>query len=114
MIDRDAPGQDTLELGTRTATAVIPAAQSRLGLLDASGPTVFGRFRPRLHRKSFSSRDEKRSTCQASGGVDRESPVPMTPQVPDGTPARAVDDIRAREAAHSRDLAAAGYLLRLW
>jgi muconolactone delta-isomerase len=40
--------------------------------------------------------------------------VSMTTQVPDGTPSEAVDEIRAREAAHSRELAAAGQLLRLW
>ena len=40
--------------------------------------------------------------------------VTMTTRVPDGTTEQAVDDIRAREAAHSRDLAAAGHLLRLW
>ncbi len=40
--------------------------------------------------------------------------VTMTTHVPDGTPAQAVDDIRAREAAHSGELAATGHLLRLW
>jgi muconolactone delta-isomerase len=40
--------------------------------------------------------------------------VTMTTRVPDGTPDVAVQDIRAREAAHSRDLAALGRLLRLW
>jgi muconolactone delta-isomerase len=40
--------------------------------------------------------------------------VTMTTHVPDGTPEQAVDDIRAREAAHSRELADAGQLLRLW
>ena len=40
--------------------------------------------------------------------------VTMTTRVPDGTPEQAVDDVRAREAAHSRDLAAAGHLRRLW
>src|SRR4029450_13522256 len=40
--------------------------------------------------------------------------VTMTTHVPDGTPERAVDDIRAREAPPSRELAAAGHLLRLW
>lgn len=40
--------------------------------------------------------------------------VSMTTHVPDGTPEEAVQDIRDREAAHSRDLAAGGYLLRLW
>jgi muconolactone delta-isomerase len=40
--------------------------------------------------------------------------VTMTTHVPDGTPEQAVDDIRAREAAHSRELADAGHLLRLW
>lgn len=40
--------------------------------------------------------------------------VTMTTRVPDGTPQEAVDDIRAREAARSRELAAQGHLLRLW
>ena len=40
--------------------------------------------------------------------------VNMTTRVPDGTPEEAVQDIRAREAAHSRELAAQGHLLRLW
>ena len=40
--------------------------------------------------------------------------VSMTTRVPDGTPEEAVQDIRAREAAHSRELAAQGHLLRLW
>jgi muconolactone delta-isomerase len=40
--------------------------------------------------------------------------VTMTTQVPEGTPAAAVDDVRAREAAHTRELAAQGHVLRLW
>jgi muconolactone delta-isomerase len=40
--------------------------------------------------------------------------VTMTTHVPDGTAEEAVDGVRAREAAHSRDLAANGHLLRLW
>src|SRR6476646_9966543 len=40
--------------------------------------------------------------------------VTMTTRVPAGTPEDAVQDIRAREAAHSRELAARGHLLRLW
>jgi muconolactone delta-isomerase len=40
--------------------------------------------------------------------------VTMTTHVPDGTPDAVVADVRAREAAHSRDLAAEGHLLRLW
>ena len=40
--------------------------------------------------------------------------VTMTTHVPDGTPDAAVDDIRAREAAHSKELAAEGHLVRLW
>ncbi len=40
--------------------------------------------------------------------------VTMTTHVPEGTPVEAVEDIRAREAAHSRELAAQGHLLRLW
>ena len=40
--------------------------------------------------------------------------VTMTTRVPDGTPEEAVADIRAREAARSRELADQGHLLRLW
>jgi muconolactone delta-isomerase len=40
--------------------------------------------------------------------------VTMTTHVPEGTSEAAVDDIRAREAEHSRELAAQGHLLRLW
>ena len=40
--------------------------------------------------------------------------VTMTTHVPDGTPTVAVDEVRGREAAHSRDLARQGHLLRLW
>ena len=40
--------------------------------------------------------------------------VTMTTHVPDGTPDQAVADVRAREAAHSAELAARGSLLRLW
>ncbi|MFC0450378.1 muconolactone Delta-isomerase family protein [Rhodococcus jostii] len=40
--------------------------------------------------------------------------VTMTTHVPEGTSEVAVQDIRDREAAHSRELAAQGHLLRLW
>jgi muconolactone delta-isomerase len=40
--------------------------------------------------------------------------VTMTTRVPDGTSAGDVDDVRAREAAHTSDLAHQGRLLRLW
>jgi muconolactone delta-isomerase len=40
--------------------------------------------------------------------------VTMTTRVPDGTPAEAVDEVRAREAAHTSELAAQGHVLRLW
>jgi muconolactone delta-isomerase len=40
--------------------------------------------------------------------------VTMTTHVPVGTPAEEVDDVRAREAAHTRELAAQGHVLRLW
>jgi muconolactone delta-isomerase len=40
--------------------------------------------------------------------------VTMTTHVPAGVSAQEVDDVRAREAAHSRELAAQGHLLRLW
>jgi muconolactone delta-isomerase len=40
--------------------------------------------------------------------------VTMTTHVPDGTPDEAVEAVRARESARSRELAAQGSLLRLW
>ena len=40
--------------------------------------------------------------------------VTMTTHIPDGTSADAVEDIRTREAARSRELAEGGHLLRLW
>ena len=40
--------------------------------------------------------------------------VTMTTRVPEGTSPQAVDDVRTREAAHSRELAEQGHLLRLW
>jgi muconolactone delta-isomerase len=40
--------------------------------------------------------------------------VTMTTHLPDGTPEQAVEDIRTREAARSRELAEQGHLLRLW
>jgi muconolactone delta-isomerase len=40
--------------------------------------------------------------------------VTMTTHVPDGTPEESVNDIRAREAVRSRELAEHGHVLRLW
>lgn len=40
--------------------------------------------------------------------------VVMTTRVPERTPERRVAEVREREASQSRDLAARGYLLRLW
>ena len=40
--------------------------------------------------------------------------VTMTTHVPEGTSEEAVQNIRAREAEHSRELAAQGHLKRLW
>jgi muconolactone delta-isomerase len=40
--------------------------------------------------------------------------VTMTTHVPDGTSDAAVETMRAREAAHSLELATEGHLLRLW
>jgi muconolactone delta-isomerase len=40
--------------------------------------------------------------------------VTMTTRVPDGTPEQEVNEVRAREAAHSAELAAQGHLLRLF
>ena len=40
--------------------------------------------------------------------------VTMTTHVPDGTSEEAVADVRGREGAHTRELAAQGHILRLW
>ena len=40
--------------------------------------------------------------------------VTMTTHVPDGTSEEAVADVRGRDAAHTRELAARGHILRLW
>jgi muconolactone delta-isomerase len=40
--------------------------------------------------------------------------VTMTTRVPEGTPEQEVNDVRAREAARTRELVAEGYLLRLF
>jgi muconolactone delta-isomerase len=45
---------------------------------------------------------------------DVEYLVTMTTHVPDGVSEAEVDEVRGREAAHSRELAAGGQLLRLW
>jgi muconolactone delta-isomerase len=47
-------------------------------------------------------------------GMGMQYLVTMTTHVPDGTPDATVAEVRAREAAHSADLAAQGHLLRLW
>jgi muconolactone delta-isomerase len=56
--------------------------------------------------------DPHRSPTEEAYGM--EFLVTMTTHVPAGTTDDAVAEIRAREAAHSADLAAAGQLLRLW
>jgi muconolactone delta-isomerase len=38
----------------------------------------------------------------------------FTVSIPQGTPARAVEDTEAREAQHAKELAGQGHLLRLW
>src|ERR1700761_5056774 len=62
------------------------------------------RVRSRRHRRARPVRSAPRM----------EYLVTMTTHVPDGTPAEAVDDVRAREDAHTRELAAQGHVLRLW
>jgi muconolactone D-isomerase len=40
--------------------------------------------------------------------------VEMTTHVPEGTPAETVDDLNARQAVATRELAEQGRLVRLW
>jgi muconolactone D-isomerase len=51
---------------------------------------------------------------RAKETVTMEYLVTMTTYVPEGTSEAAVQDMRARETARSDELAAQGYLLRLW
>jgi muconolactone D-isomerase len=51
---------------------------------------------------------------RAKETVTMEYLVTMTTYVPEGTSEAAVQDMRARETARSDELAAEGYLLRLW
>jgi muconolactone D-isomerase len=66
--------------------------------------TVFDRGSPYIGRR----------VVRISEGQALEYLVTMTTNVPDGTSEAAVQDIRTREAARSRELAAQGHLLRLW
>src|SRR5262245_43775927 len=68
---------------------------------------------PRSHRHGNPHGHLQRPQ-QSRRCLTREYLASMTTHVPDGTPEEAVQDIRAREAAHSRELAARGHLLRLW
>jgi muconolactone D-isomerase len=59
--------------------------------------------------------DPATATTEHPGeAIQVEYLVSMTTHVPEGASGKAVDDMRAREAAHSRELAAQGYLRRLW
>src|SRR6266849_1176157 len=69
--------------------------------------------RPASHRHS-NPHGHLQRLQQSRRCLSMEYLVSMTTHVPDGTPEEAVQDIRAREAAHSRELAAQGHLLRLW
>ena len=59
-------------------------------------------------------REPDRAAPSAEEMQTMEYLVTMTTHVPDGTSEAAVQDIRTREAAHSRDLAAQRHPLRLW
>jgi len=58
--------------------------------------------------------DNRANDPGARGGFAMEYLVNMTTHVPEGTTDEAVQDIRTREAEHSREMAAQGHLLRLW
>jgi muconolactone delta-isomerase len=53
-------------------------------------------------------------TAGSAEGPAMEYLITMTTRVPDGTADEIVADVRAREAAHTRELAANGHVLRLW
>jgi muconolactone D-isomerase len=57
---------------------------------------------------------ETGSTTAEPEALIMEYLVTMTTHVPEGTSEEAVEEIRTREAAHSRELAAQGHILRLW
>ena len=55
-----------------------------------------------------------RNPLAGPGSFEMQYLVTMTTHVPDGVSEEEVDNVRAREAARSRELATAGHLLRLW
>src|SRR3978361_1049188 len=77
--------------------------------------SVLGKRRTAAHRFAQAHQPE---TCAAllptQEALTMEYLVTMTTHVPEGTSEAAVQDIRTREAARSRELAAQGHLLRLW
>ena len=79
-------------------------------------PGEYGRgpeLRPE-HRPVITTGATRPPERDAETSLTMEYLVTMTTRVPHGTPEEAVQDIRTRETAHSRDVAARGHLLRLW
>src|SRR6202012_1390976 len=88
-------------------------AAARLCLPTGREPVVAA-ARAQGHRRRIGIKPAALPRLQYRRGPTMEFLVTMTTHVPDRTPEEAVQDIRAREAARSRELAAQGHLLRLW
>src|SRR2546426_1867932 len=65
-------------------------------------------------RERESKPETYRALLPTQEGLTMEYLVTMTTHVPGGTSEETIEDIRTREAARSRELAAQGHLLRLW
>jgi muconolactone delta-isomerase len=102
--------QSSVRVQARQVQASGPKTGSASRVTSSKSPRLLPRRpgRPELRRRTLSC-----SPAAFPAGA-MEYLVTMTTRVPDGTPEEAVQDIRTREAAHSRDLAAQGHLLRLW
>lgn len=93
------------------------ARSGRSSVLVVLGETGMGK----TALLDYSVRSAKDLKVVRAVGVESEMELPtmeylviMTTHVPDGTAQETVDDIRSREAEHSRAIAAEGHLLRLW
>src|SRR6201993_2270561 len=96
----------TTTCSTSSPTSARPPPKPPRRLLRAGDGDEFRRrrgghrVRSQIPGRGFTPTNQEEPTM--------EYLVTMTTHVPDGTPDQAVADVRAREAAHSRELAAAG------
>jgi muconolactone delta-isomerase len=107
---RTVDPQGLYRTGSRGREHLLPLQLARLGVRPAAAT---GTTSARLGRVAFPGPPDG-ALFQTQEALSMEYLVTMTTHVPDGTPEQEVNDIRAREAARSAELAAQGHLLRLF